>query len=149
MVVVGGWSSTAVRPLLIGPDLGLLEQHGSAAAGSSETIRRYRHGFVGTQKRERQKANRAKRQAEQAKAARTSAVKRNAVRWVIVAIAAVAAVVLIAWIGGAFDDDDTDAPTTTLPLATLPPATSVAGSIPVTTGATIVTTVPAAATTAP
>ena len=78
--------------------------------------RRYRHGFVGTQKRERQKANRAKRQAEQAKAARTSAVKRNAVRWVIVAIAAVAAVVLIAWIGGAFDSSETDVPTTTLPI---------------------------------
>ena len=56
---------------------------------------------MGTQKRERQKANRAKRQAEEAKAARTSAVKRNALRWVIVAIAAIAAVVLIAWIGGA------------------------------------------------
>ena len=60
------------------------------------------------QKRERQKANRAKRQAEEAKAARTSAVKRNALRWVIVAIAAVAAVVLIAWIGGAFDSDESD-----------------------------------------
>ena len=74
---------------------------------------------MGTEKRERQKANRAKRQAEEAKAARSSAVQRNAVRWVIVAIAAVAAVVLIAWIGGAFDSDENDVPTTTLPLETL------------------------------
>ena len=78
--------------------------------GSAVPNRRYRHGFVGTEKRERQKANRAKRQAEEAKAARNSAVKRNAVRWVIVAIAAVAAVVLIAWIGGAFDSSETTYP---------------------------------------
>jgi type VI protein secretion system component VasF len=99
--------------------------------GSTATNRRYRHAFVGTAKRERQKQNRAMRQAEEAKAARNSAVKRNALRWVIVAIAAIAAVVLIAWIGGAFDSDDSDEPTTTLPLETLPPATTVAASIPV------------------
>ena len=38
---------------------------------------------------------------------------------------------VIAWIGGAFDSDDSDEPTTTLPLETLPPATTVAASIPV------------------
>ncbi len=82
---------------------------------------------MGTEKRERQKANRAKRQAEEAKVARTSAVKRNVVRWIVIAIAAVAAVVVIAWIGGAFDDEEEPAPATTIPIATLPaelPATS-------------------------
>ena len=92
--------------------------------GSTATKRRYRHGFVGTAKRERQKQNRAMRQAEEAKAARNSAVKRNALRWVIVAIAAIAAVVLIAWIGGAFDSDDSETPTTTVPLETLAPETT-------------------------
>ena len=91
---------------------------------------------MGTEKRERQKANRAKRQAEEAKAARSSAVKRNAVRWVIVAIAAVAAVVLIAWIGGAFDSDDVEAPTTTLQLETITPATTDVAPTPATTAST-------------
>jgi hypothetical protein len=68
---------------------------------------------VGTEKRERQKANRAKKQAEMAKAERTSAVKRNIVRWVLVIVAGFVAVLLIAWIGGAFDDDDE--PTITVP----------------------------------
>jgi cyclophilin family peptidyl-prolyl cis-trans isomerase len=61
---------------------------------------------VGTEKRERQKANRLQRQIEEAHAQRASAVKRNVLRWFIVAIAAVGGVVLIAWIGGAFDSDD-------------------------------------------
>jgi hypothetical protein len=73
------------------------------------------------------------RQAEEAKAARTSAVKRNAVRWVIVAIAAIAAVVLIAWIGGAFDSDESDEPTTTVPIETQAPATTTPESAPATT----------------
>ena len=107
--------------------------------GSTATNRRYRHAFVGTAKRERQKQNRAMRQAEEAKAARNSAVKRNALRWVIVAIAAIAAVVLIAWIGGAFDSDDSDTPTTTVPLETLAPETT----------APTASTQPAATTTAP
>jgi hypothetical protein len=145
VVVDGGFDT-----LFIGPDLDLLEGPAVRRSDSPIANRRYRHRFVGTQKRERQKANRAKRQAEQAKAARTSAVKRNAVRWVIVAIAAVAAVVLIAWIGGAFDsDDDSDVPTPTLPIETLVPETTVAASIPVTTGAAIVTTLPVATTAAP
>jgi len=115
-----------------------------AGLGSARPNRRYRHGFVGTQKRERQKANRAKRQAEEAKAARTSAVKRNTVRWVIVAIGAVAAVVLIAWIGGAFDSKNTDVPTTTLPVET-----TVAISAPATTAAPAATAPPTATTAAP
>ena len=73
------------------------------------------------------------RQAEEAKAARTSAVKRNVVRWVIVAIAAVAAVVLIAWIGGAFDSDETEEPTTIVPIETQAPATTTGETSPGTT----------------
>lgn len=61
---------------------------------------------MGTEKRERQKANRQQRQVEEARAVRVSAVKRNVVRWVIVGIAAIGGVVLVAWVGGAFDNDD-------------------------------------------
>ncbi|HUF97207.1 MAG TPA: peptidylprolyl isomerase, partial [Ilumatobacter sp.] len=71
---------------------------------------------MGTEKRERQKANRAMRQVEQAKAAKQSQTKRNVLRWGAAIVAAFAAVVVIAWVGGAFDSDD-DAITT----ATLPP----------------------------
>jgi hypothetical protein len=74
---------------------------------------------VGTEKRQRQKANRARRQAEETRAAKTDAVKRNAVRWVFVLLAAIAGVVLIAWIGGAFSSDDDETPTSTVPI-TLP-----------------------------
>jgi hypothetical protein len=103
---------------------------GCAGSRLEERQRLYRHEVVGTEKRERQKANRAKRQAEEAKVARSSAVKRNVVRWIVIAIAAVAAVVVIAWIGGAFDDEEEPAPTT-IPIATLPaelPVTSTDGS---------------------
>ena len=78
---------------------------------------------MGTEKRERQKANRLQRQIEQQKAARTSAIKRNALRWVIIAALALAGVVVVAWIGGAFSgDDEPDAtvPATTTPVTTTP-----------------------------
>lgn len=73
---------------------------------------------MGTQKRERQKANRLQRQVEAQRAARTSAIKRNVVRWVIIAVLALGAVILIAWIGGAFDGEDE--PEATVPPMTLP-----------------------------
>lgn len=73
---------------------------------------------MGTEKRERQKANRQQRQLEEQRAARVAAVKRNVVRWVIVAVLALAAVVLIAWIGGAFSGDEE--PETTVPATTAP-----------------------------
>jgi cyclophilin family peptidyl-prolyl cis-trans isomerase len=73
---------------------------------------------MGTEKRERQKANRAMRDAEVAKAERASAVKRNAIRWTGAIVAAFAAVLLIAWFGGAFDGDDDTLTTATIP--TLP-----------------------------
>jgi len=81
---------------------------------------------VGTEKRERQKANRHQRQLEEQKAARTAAVRRNVLRWIIIAVLALGAVVLIAWIGGAFGGDDE--PDTTVP-STVPsaePTTTVA-----------------------
>lgn len=55
------------------------------------------------------------RREEELRAARASAVKRTTLRWVAVVVAGLAAIVLIAWVGGAFDGDDT-------PVVTLPPA---------------------------
>lgn len=78
---------------------------------------------MGTQKRERQKANRIQRQIEEQKVARANAVKRNILRWIIIVALALGAVLLIAWIGGAFsgdDETDTTVPATTIPATTLP-----------------------------
>ncbi|MFZ8997722.1 MAG: FKBP-type peptidyl-prolyl cis-trans isomerase [Ilumatobacteraceae bacterium] len=75
---------------------------------------------MGTDKRARQKANRLQRQHEQQRAARVGTIKRNVVRWSIVAVAALAGVVFIAWLGGAFDGDDTESDTGTAP--TIPEA---------------------------
>lgn len=61
---------------------------------------------MGTEKRERQKANRRQRQEEQARAERVGAIRRNVLRLGIGAIIAVGAVVFIAWLGGAFSGDD-------------------------------------------
>ena len=101
---------------------------------------------MGTEKRERQKANRAKRREEELKAARVTKAKRTVLRWVVAGVLALAAVILIAFIGGAFDGDDSDAPTPassllpiTIPVdATTVPASTVPGS-----------TTPATSTTAP
>ena len=78
---------------------------------------------MGTQKRERQKANRQQRLIDEAKAERSATIKRNVVRWSLAAVLAIAAVVLLAWIGGAFSgDDETEAtiPDITLPVETVP-----------------------------
>jgi peptidylprolyl isomerase len=83
---------------------------------------------VGTEKRERQKANRYQRRIEEQKVARTSAIKRNVVRWIIIAVLALGAVVLIAWIGGAFSSDDE--PEATVPTTTIAPATTIAFETP-------------------
>jgi hypothetical protein len=61
---------------------------------------------VGTPKRERQKANRLQRQIEDARAERVGTVKRTVLRIAVIAVIAIVAVVLIAWIGGAFSDDE-------------------------------------------
>lgn len=47
------------------------------------------------------------RREEELRAARASAVKRTTLRWVAIVVAGLAAIVLIAWVGGAFDGDDT------------------------------------------
>jgi hypothetical protein len=47
---------------------------------------------------------------------------------VVVLLLAIAGVVLIAWIGGAFDGDDDDTPTSTVPITL--PEISVATSVP-------------------
>jgi peptidylprolyl isomerase len=86
---------------------------------------------VGTQKRERQKANRQQRLIEEARAERVGTVKRTVLRWGIAAVAALAAIVLIAWIGGAFSSDD-DATVATLPTVA-PAVTTPVVSIPVDT----------------
>jgi peptidylprolyl isomerase len=86
---------------------------------------------VGTEKRERQKANRQQRLVEEARAERAGVVKRNALRWTIAIVAAVGAIVLIAWVGGAFDGGDDDLaetditlpPVETTPQDTTPPVT--------------------------
>lgn len=82
---------------------------------------------MGTEKRERQKANRQQRLIEEAKAERSAAVKRNVLRWSLAAVLAIAAVVLIAWIGGAFTGDDeteTTIPEITVPVETVPVETT-------------------------
>lgn len=97
---------------------------------------------MGTQKRERQKANRQQRQIEEAKADRSSAIKRNVIRWSLAAVLAIVAVVVIAWIGGAFSgDDDDDVASTLPPVDTTPVDTSPVDTTPVTS--------PAGGTTAP
>jgi cyclophilin family peptidyl-prolyl cis-trans isomerase len=76
---------------------------------------------VGTEKRERQKANRALRHQQELKQQRTRAVKQRGLRIGIFALLALAGVVLIAWVGGAFDDDAVTT-VTTAPVTTDPDA---------------------------
>ncbi|MDW3215936.1 MAG: FKBP-type peptidyl-prolyl cis-trans isomerase [Ilumatobacteraceae bacterium] len=83
---------------------------------------------MGTEKRERQKANRQQRLIEEARADRQDVVKRNALRWTMGIVAAIGAVVLIAWVGGAFDGGD-DEPETVI---TLPPLDTTPTTPPVT-----------------
>lgn len=74
------------------------------------------------------------RREEELRAARASAVKRTTLRWVAVVVAALAAIVLIAWVGGAFDGDDTPVaplpPIETPPLETLPGETLPVETLP-------------------
>ena len=79
---------------------------------------------MGTQKRERQKANRQQRLIEEARAERVGTVKRTVLRWGIGGVAALGAIVLIAWIGGAFDSDEdttSDLPSDNPTIVTDPP----------------------------
>lgn len=91
---------------------------------------------MGTEKRERQKANRAlKHQQELQQASR-----RKRFRFIAIGVAAVAGVFLIAWIASTFvADDDPATPTpvvtvdATTPDATTPDATTPDSSAPDTT----------------
>ena len=92
----------------------------------------YPRSLVGTEKRERQKANRQQRLVEEARAERAGVVKRNALRWSMGIVAAVGAVVLIAWVGGAFSGDDEPETVITLPpVETTPVDTTPEDTTPV------------------
>jgi ferric-dicitrate binding protein FerR (iron transport regulator) len=73
---------------------------------------------VGTEKRERQKANRALKQQQMEQAAS----RRKMTRRIAVGVAAVAGVFLVAWIASNFvaDDEPTPTPTSTVPELTVP-----------------------------
>lgn len=89
---------------------------------------------MGTQKRERQKANRQQRLIQEARAERVGTVKRTVLRWGIAGVAALGAIVFIAWIGGAFSDDDTltdDPLPAELPFETTPIDTTPVDTTPV------------------
>lgn len=86
---------------------------------------------MGTEKRERQKANRAQRQLEQARAQKVDATKRTFLRLVSVAVIAVGAVVLIVWISGGFSSDDTPEVAVTVPPVTIPVDTTPVVTFPV------------------
>jgi ferric-dicitrate binding protein FerR (iron transport regulator) len=81
---------------------------------------------VGTEKRERQKANRAQRQQQM----QQEANRRKTFRLIAIGVGAVAAVFLIAWIASNFVSDDDPAQ---VPADSIVPATLVEGSVPVDT----------------
>ena len=73
---------------------------------------------MGTEKRERQKANRALKQQAVIRQARADKMKRNGLRITLGIAVALIAVVGIAWLGGAFDGDDDETLTGADPLST-------------------------------
>jgi cyclophilin family peptidyl-prolyl cis-trans isomerase len=75
---------------------------------------------VGTQKRERQKANRTLKHQQLARQERNDSIKRRGVRIAAGVALALAGILALAWFGGAFDDDDEG----TITQATDPFATS-------------------------
>ena len=85
---------------------------------------------MGTEKRQRQKANRQQKLIEEQRAERTALVKRNVVRWGLAGILAVGAVVLIAWVGGAFSSDEEATPPTLAPVDTTPVDTTPVDTTP-------------------
>ncbi len=70
---------------------------------------------MGSDKRERQKANRELRRVSEERRQKAQATKTRALRVGAAVVAALAGVVLIAFIGGAFDSETASAPTTTAP----------------------------------
>jgi cyclophilin family peptidyl-prolyl cis-trans isomerase len=106
---------------------------------------------VGTEKRERQKANRALKQQAVIRQARANKMKRNGLRITLGIVAALIVVVGIAWLGGAFEGDDDDGTLAGLDPAstgldqfgdTLPGVSSPTDSLPVDSVPTEQTTVP-------
>lgn len=88
---------------------------------------------MGTEKRERQKANRAlkQQQEEQAQA------RRKTLRYVLIGVGAVAAIVLFVWIASTIvADDDEPAPPATVPVDTAPGETEPADTAPDSTATT-------------
>jgi ferric-dicitrate binding protein FerR (iron transport regulator) len=76
---------------------------------------------VGTEKRERQKANRALKHQEEARAA----ARRSLVRKIAIGVAAVAALMVFVWIASNLvDGSDDDNPTTPVTLPEVVPDTS-------------------------
>jgi hypothetical protein len=69
---------------------------------------------VGTEKRERQKANRALKHQQELQQAN----RRKRFRFIAIGVAAVAGVFLVAWIASTFVADDED-PTTPSPVVTV------------------------------
>ena len=65
---------------------------------------------MGTDKRQRQKANRTERRQAEHRSAHRRALQRRIGRIGAIVVLGVVAVVVIAWIGGAFDGDDEAAP---------------------------------------
>lgn len=76
---------------------------------------------MGTDKRERQKANRSLKHQQELRQQRSAAAKRRAVRIGLIGVFALAGVVLIAWVGGAFDSDEAVTSPTAPPAATADP----------------------------
>ena len=74
---------------------------------------------MGTEKRERQKANRALKQQAVIRQARADKMKRNGLRITLGLLVALLAVVGIAFLGGAFDGDDGETLTGSDPLSTV------------------------------
>jgi hypothetical protein len=74
---------------------------------------------VGTEKRERQKANRALKQQQVEQAAS----RRKMTRRIAIGVAAVAGVFLVAWIASNFVADDEPTPVVTVPDLTVPDVT--------------------------
>jgi ferric-dicitrate binding protein FerR (iron transport regulator) len=94
---------------------------------------------VGTEKRERQKANRALKHQEEARAA----ARRSLVRKIAIGVAAVAALVVFVWIASNLvDGSDDDNPTTPVTLPEVVPDTTAAttDTTAATTDITVATT---------
>ena len=94
--------------------------------------------FVGTPKRERQKANRQQRLEELARQARTEKRKRNGLYLLLIPVAALVLIGLIKLVGS---DDDSDATAATTTIDVFGSTTTVDPNLPTTTLAALPTTI--------